>query len=149
MVKLQKLLREYHVPHQLLFVTNRFGVRKDDVVSDDDIIPGLLANGKQVFFFKNGYRYAGEVSPIFQGETAATVEVVKYAMKKNYGIVGAIGEYVMPVSTAHDTLLTSQMDVKLCGDGLQELTVKRKLKCTGSMKCRTHSTDWLSRRVRT
>lgn len=133
-VKLQKLLREYHVPHQLLFATSRFGVRKDDVVSDDDIIPGLLANGKQVFFFNNGYRYAGEVSPIFQGETAATVEVVKYAMKKNYGIVGAIGEYVMPVSTAHDNLLASQMDVKLCGDGLQELTVKRKLKCTGSMK---------------
>jgi hypothetical protein len=133
-VRLQKLFKEHNVKHKLLFVTSRFDARRGEVVSDDDILTGLLANDKQLFFFINGYRYAGEIPAIFQGETATTVEVVKYAMNKKYGIEGSMEHYEIPESTAGDNLSTYKIEVKFPADNPQELTVNRNLKCTGNMK---------------
>ncbi|OJV38422.1 MAG: hypothetical protein BGO33_06385 [Bacteroidia bacterium 43-41] len=133
-VRLQQLFKEYNVSHKLLFVTSRFGSRKDEVVSDDDLLTGLLANDNQLFFFMNRYRYAGEIPGIFQGETASTVEVVKYAMNKKYGIEGSTGQYEIPESKAGDNLLISKIEVNFQADNPTQLNVKRNLKCTGSMK---------------
>lgn len=133
-VKLQQLFKEHNIKHRLLFVTSRFGAHKDEVVSDDDILTGLLANDRQLFFFINGYKYAGEIPPAYQGETAATVEVVKYAMNKKYGIEGNVGQYEIPGSEAADNLLVSRLEVNFPIDNPQELTIRRNLKCTGNMK---------------
>lgn len=133
-VKLQKLFKEYNVKHKLLFATNRFGARKAEVVSTDDITPGLLANDKQLFFFYNGYRYADEISSIFEGETASTVELVKYAGNKKYGIEGNMGQYEIPISKVDDNRLAAKIEVKLSNNNPQELTIKRNLKCSGNIK---------------
>ncbi|RNC66792.1 DUF3857 domain-containing protein [Proteiniphilum sp. X52] len=133
-VRLQQLFKEHDVPHKLLFVTSRFGPGKDAVVSDDDIFAGLLANDRQLFFFVNGYRYAGEIPPPYQGEAASTVEVVKYAMNKKYGIEGSAGQYEIPESKAGDNRLNSKIEVSFPVDNPLQLNVKRDLKCTGSMK---------------
>lgn len=133
-VRLQQLFKEHNVSHKLLFVTSRFGPGKDAVVSDDDIFTGLLANDHQLFFFRNGYRYAGEVPPAYQGETASTVEVVKYAANKKYGIEGSEGQYEIPESKTEDNLLTSRIEVIIPTDNPSHLNVKRNLRCTGNMK---------------
>ena len=133
-VRLQQLFKEYNVKHKFLFVTGRFGSGKEEVVSDDDMITGLLANDHQLFFFRNGYRYAGEVPPAYQGETASTIEVVKYAANKKYGIEGNAGEYEIPESKAEDNLLTSRIEVAIPIDNPSQLNLKRNLRCTGNMK---------------
>lgn len=133
-VRLQQLFKEYNVKHKFLLVTSKFGPRKEEVVSDDDIITGLLANDHQLFFFRNGYRYAGEVPPAYQGETASTIEVVKYAANKKYGIEGSEGQYEIPESKVDDNLLTSRIEVTIPVDNPSHLDVKRNLRCTGNMK---------------
>lgn len=133
-VRLQQLFKEHNISHKLLFVTSRFGPGKDAVVSDDDIFNGLLANDNQLFFFINGYRYAGEIPPAYQGEAASTVEVVKYAMNKKYGIEGSVGQYEIAESKSGDNLLTSRIEVSFPVDNPLQLNVKRNLKCTGNMK---------------
>ena len=133
-VRLQQLFKEHNVSHKFLFVTSRFGARKDEVVSDEDMITGLLANDSQLFFFINGYRYAGEIPAAYQGEAASTVEIVKYAMNKKYGVEGSQGQYEIPESKAGDNLLTSRIEVNFLIDNPQKLNVTRNLKCTGSMK---------------
>ncbi|NLX66704.1 MAG: hypothetical protein GXZ19_08055 [Bacteroidales bacterium] len=134
MVRLQQLFEEYNVKHKFLFVTSRLGPRKEEVVSDDDMITGLLANDHQLFFFRNGYRYAGEVPPEYQGESASTIEVVKYAANKSYGIEGNGGQYEIPESKAEDNLLASRIEVTIPIDNLSQLSVKRNVRCTGNMK---------------
>lgn len=104
------------------------------MVSDDDIFTGLLANDYQLFFFINGYRYAGEIPPPYQGEAASTVDVIKYAMNKKYGIEGSAGQYEIPESKADDNLLNFRIEVNFPIDNPLQLNVKRNLKCTGNMK---------------
>lgn len=134
MVRLQQLFKEHNISHRLLFVADRFGPRKEEVVSDDDISIGLLANDHQLFFFINGYRYAGEIPPAYQGEVASTVEVVKYAMNKKYGIEGGTGQYEIAESKADDNLLKSRIEINFPIDNPLQLNVTRNLKCTGNMK---------------
>jgi len=133
-VRLQQLFKEHNVSHKFLFVTSRFGARKNEVVSDEDMRTGLLANDSQLFFFTNGYRYAGEIPAIYQGETASTVEVVKYAMNKKYGIEGSQGQYEIAESKSGDNLLASRIEVNFPIDNPLQLSMTRNLKCTGSMK---------------
>ena len=133
-VRLQQLFKEHNIPHKFLFVTSRFGPGKEEVVTDDDIITGLLANDHQLFFFRNGYRYAGEIPAVYQGETAFTTEVVKYAANKKYGIEGSVGQYEIPESGVDDNALTSTIEVNFPDDNPMRLNIKRNLKCTGSMK---------------
>jgi hypothetical protein len=132
--RLQQLFREHKVSQKFLFVTNRFGPGKDEVVSDDDIIPGLVANDNQLFFFINEYRYAGEIPLVYQGETASTVEGVKYAIYMNFGTEGTPGQYEIPESRSGDNRLSARIEVGFTSDNPLQLNVTRNLKCTGSMK---------------
>lgn len=133
-VRFQQLCKEYDVPHKLLFVTNRFGPRREEVLDNDDFLPALLANDSQPFFFIRRYSNASQIPSEYQGETASTVEVVKYAMNKKYGIEGNMGEYVIPQSKPEDNLLTSTLKINFMVDNPLQLNVTRHLACTGIMK---------------
>ena len=134
-IALEKTLKENGIGSKIGFTTSRNGARREQVVDDDDIIVFLSANyDKQLFFFPNGYKYAGEIPSAFEGETVSVVSVEKYKQNSPIGIEGTTGEFEIPASSFEDNKSVVKSKVVFSELNPLELKIKRTTVSSGEMK---------------
>lgn len=132
---LEKVLKENDIKSRICFTTNRFGARKDEVVEEDDLSVFLTTNNnKQLFFFPNGYKYAGEIVPTVEGEVASTIFVASYKPKSPEGIEGATGELEIPTSSFEDNKSIVKSQIIFSEQNPLELQITRTTASSGNMK---------------
>jgi hypothetical protein len=107
-------------------------VSQSQVVEGDDFSIFLAANdNKQLFFYPNGYRYAGEIAPMFEGEMASAVSVKKYKPNSATKIEGISSEFEIPVSSFEENKSIVKSKITFSGQNPLELKIKRTTVCTG------------------
>jgi len=111
------------------------GARKDQVVEDNDLAIFLSANNnRQLFFYPNGYKHAGEVPPMFEGESASAVSVIKYKPTSPMGIEGVTSEFEIPNSSLDENKSIVKSEVTFSEKNPLELKIKRATVSSGEMK---------------
>ncbi|MDR0748946.1 MAG: DUF3857 domain-containing protein [Tannerellaceae bacterium] len=132
---LEKTLKENDIECKICFTTNRFGPHKDHVVENDDLSVFLSANNnKQLFFYPNDYRFAGEKAAVFEGETASAVSVKKYKQNAAIGIEGTTSEFEIPNSSFEDNKSIVKSYITFSEQNPLELEIKRTTVSSGEMK---------------
>lgn len=132
---LEKILKENEIESKICFTSNRFGPRRDQVVEDDDLSIFLAANNsKQLFFFPNGYKYAGEPVSMFAGEKASAISVSKYKQNSAIGIEGIVSELEIPSTSFNDNKSIVKSEVSFSEQNPLELIIKRTTISSGDMK---------------
>ncbi|MDL2299721.1 DUF3857 domain-containing protein [Bacteroides sp. OttesenSCG-928-E20] len=132
---LEEKLKENGIECRICFVTNRYGARKNEVVRADDLVIFAAANhGNQLFFFPNGYKYAGEIPPVYEGEIASAISVTKYAPSSPEGIKGVTSEIEIPVSSSNDNKRTVKSEIVFAEQDPLELKINRTVVSSGEMK---------------
>ena len=134
-VALEKLLKENNIECKICFTTSVYYARQSEIVEGDDLSVFVSANNnKQLFFYPNGYNYAGEIPSIYQGENVATVEVKKYKPNSPVGIEGATSEFQIPVSTFDQNKSIVKSVVNFSDENPLELKINRATSSSGEMK---------------
>jgi len=132
---LEKILKENNIECKICFSTNRFGPNKEQIVEDNDLSIFLSTNNnRQLFFYPNGYKYAGEILPIFEGETASAVSVKKYKDNSAIGIEGVTSEFKIPGSSYKDNTSVIKSEITFSEQNPLELKIKRTTISSGAMK---------------
>ncbi|MFV0538331.1 MAG: hypothetical protein ACK5M3_13325 [Dysgonomonas sp.] len=132
---LEKTLKENNIECKICFTTNKLGPRKDQVVEDEDLSIFLTANNnKQLFYYPNGYKYAGETVSAFEGEIASAVSVNKYKQKSSIGIEGITSEFQIPNSSFDDNKSVVTSNIIFSEQNPLELRIKRTTVASGEMK---------------
>lgn len=134
-VRLEQLLKQHDIECKLAFTTSRNGARRSELVTAYDLDCMVVANGNTQFFsYSNGYRVAGELPADYQGETASTVAVSSYKIKKEVAIEGATGECQLPTTTAAQNKSGMRMDVSVSADNPLQLIIGRDAVWSGDLK---------------
>jgi hypothetical protein len=132
---LEKTLKKNNIECKICFTTGRFGARKSQVVEGDDLSIFLAANNnKQLFFYPNGYKYAGEITSAFEGEMASAVSVKKYKSNSATRIEGISSEFEIPTSSFDDNKNVVKSKIVFSEQDPLELKIKRTTICSGEMK---------------
>jgi len=131
---LEKILKENNIECKICFTTNKYGTRRDQVVEEDDLTVFLSANNnKQLFFFPNGYRYAGEIPPGFEGESVSAISVTKYK-RISSKIEGTRSEFKIPTTSLKDNKSIVKSEITFSNENPLELIIKRTTTSSGEMK---------------
>ena len=131
---LEKPLKENNIECKVCFTTTRLGPRKDQVVEDDDLSIFLTANNnKQLFYYPNGYKYAGEAVSAFEGEIVSAVSVKKYKQNSSVGIEGITSEFEIPSSSFDDNKSVVTSNVTFSEQNPLELRIKRTTVASGEI----------------
>lgn len=134
-IALNKLLKENQIESKICFTTNRYGSRQTEIVEAGDLSVFVSANNnKHLFFYPNGYRYAGEIPSGYEGENVSAVSVNKYKPGSAIGIEGAESQFEIPKSSFEDNMSLVIIDVSLSEENPLELKINRNLVCSGDMK---------------
>lgn len=132
---LEKLLRENHIECKLGFTTNRYGAGRNEITGAEDLTVFVSANeNKHLFFYPNGYRYAGEVDSGFEGETASMVAVNKYKFSHPRHIKGKPSEFIIPESSVEENARKAHIAVAFQEENPLELKINRVTTFSGEEK---------------
>lgn len=135
LVALEKILKENNIECKMCFTTSRYGAKRDEVVEDGDLVAFVSTNdNKQLFFYPNGYKSAGEVPWVYDGETASAIAVRKYKKNSKIAIEGIASEFKIPVSSIDDNRKNVKIDVFFSDDNPLDLKIKRITESFGEMK---------------
>lgn len=134
-IALEKILKENGIESKICFTSNRFGPRRNQIVEDDDLSIFLAANNnKQLLFYPNGYKYAGESVSMYAGETASAISVNKYKQNSAIGIEGVASELEIPSTSFDDNKNVVKSEVTFSEHNPLELKIKRTTISSGEMK---------------
>ncbi|WP_295939219.1 hypothetical protein [uncultured Alistipes sp.] len=134
-IALEKILKENGLECKVCFVTSRYGARKEEVVSSDDISAFVSANNNtQLFFFPNGFRAAAEIPPIYEGEEMTSIAVYDYKPRQVIGIEGVTITDRVPESTIDQNKKTTRCEVHFDEETPGSLKILRSTAISGEMK---------------
>ncbi len=109
-------LKYYKIESKIGFVTNRYGARMDELANMYDLHNILLVNDNtQLFTYKPPFNIAGEVNPIFEGETALTFSDAKY---KGDILQGKEGTFKIPFTDENYNKSITNLSVTFTEDPL-------------------------------
>lgn len=135
LIALEKQLKENGIECKVCFTTNRLGPKRNQLVEADDLSIFLTANNnKQLFFYPNSYRHAGEIAPVFEGEIASAVSVDKYKQNSAIGIEGLTSEFTIPSSSPEDNKIVEKSEIVFSDQDPLTLKIKRATISSGEMK---------------
>ncbi|NLZ72877.1 MAG: hypothetical protein GX905_03540 [Bacteroidales bacterium] len=113
---LNALLKYYKIESKIAFVTNRYGARMDELTNLYDVQNFLLVNANsQLFTYNPPFNFAGEVNPVFEGETALTFANAKY---KGGILQGTEGTFTVPFTDENYNKSISNLAVSFTEDPL-------------------------------
>lgn len=135
-VRLQRLLNENDIDCKFIFATDRYGVRRDDIVCMDDLRIALTANNdKQFFPFVNENIMAGEIPGKYQGELASALAIDKNEAKLKEQIEkGSTEDFRIPETTDQENRNISTMKVEFSDSDPLLLNIDRNTIYTGNLK---------------
>lgn len=135
-VRLQQILSENDIECKFILTTNRYGARRNGVVSMDDLSFALTANqNKQFFPFVNENILAGEIPGKYQGELASALVIDKNGKKFKQQIEkGSIEDIRIPETTYHENRNRSKMKVEFSDNDPLLLNIDRNTIYTRNLK---------------
>ncbi len=135
-LRMQQLLSENDIDSKFIFTTNRYGTRRNGVVSMDDLSFALTANNNKQFFpFVNENILAGEIPEKYQGELASALVIDKNGKKIKEQIEnGSVEDYRIPETTYQENRNRSKMRVEFSEDDPLLLNIDRNTIYTGNLK---------------
>jgi len=134
-IALEKTLKENQIESKVCFTTHRYGSRQAEVLSVDDLYAFISANNdRQLFFYPNGYRYAGEIPSVYAGENVSAISVQKYRPSSNFGIEGLDSEFRIPESSPEENKSRTVATISLSDKNPLELIINRNISCSGTTK---------------
>jgi hypothetical protein len=135
-VRLQQILSGNDIDSKFIFTTNRYGVKRNGVLSMDDLSFALTANhNKQFFAFVNENILAGEIPGKYQGELASALLIDKNGKKTKEQIEkGSIEDFRIPETTYHENRNLSKMKVEFSDNDPLLLNIDRNTIYTGNLK---------------
>lgn len=132
---LNSLFKYYGIESKICFTTNRYGARQNEVVESIDLSSFVSANdNKQLFFFPDGYRAAGEIPAMYEGENVSAILVKKYHKTSKVGIIGTTSEFKIPESKFIDNKNKITSNVIFSNSNPLELKIDRNTISFGNNK---------------
>jgi len=132
---LEKILKENQIESKVCFTTHRYGARRAEVLSIDDLYAFISANNdRQLFFYPNGYRYAGEIPTVYAGENVSAISVKKYKPTSSFGIEGLDSEFRIPESSPEENKSRTVITISLSDKDPLKLIINRNIFCSGTTK---------------
>ncbi len=135
-IRLHQILDENDIDNKFVFTTSRYGVRRDGVVSLDDLSFALTANqDKQFFPFVSENILAGEIPGKYQGEVASALVVDRSGKKiKDQIGKGTVEDFSIPETTYQENKNVSKMKVEFSDSDPLQLNIDRNTIYTGNLK---------------
>lgn len=142
-IALDKLLVENGISSRICFITSRFGPRKADVVESDDLFVFISANNnKQLFFYPNGYLYAGEIPSFYHGEEFSAIrshelkldQDASARLRKLNPHRESATRHQVPGSSPEENRSRIKTGVTLQEENPLELKIRREVTSSGEMK---------------
>ena len=135
-LRMQQLLSANGIDCKFIFTTNRYGARRNGVISMDDLSFALTANNdKQFFSFVNESLLAGEIPGKYQGERASALVIDKNGKKiKEQVEKGSFEDVRIPETTYVENTNRSKMRVEFSEKDPLLLNIDRNTIYTGNLK---------------
>ena len=128
---LNAFFKYYKIDSKVAFVTNRYGARMNELTNWNDVHNFLLVNDdSQLFTYNPPFYFAGEVNPIFEGETALTFANSKY---KGKILQGTEGTFTVPYTDANYNKSIINLSVNFTEDPLI-LEIDHRMTKKGNLK---------------
>lgn len=132
---LEKLLKENSIECKMCLTTSSYGARSNEIVNAEDLYTFVSANdNKQLFFMPNGYKYAGEIPFMHQGEMASAASVIKYKSNSPDGLEGLVTEFQVPIASSSQNSIAVKSVISFSDDNPQELILDRHVSAIGGSK---------------
>lgn len=129
-ITLSHLLNKYKIEHKTGFVTDRFGVRGNNVSSWTDYTPVLIANDNSQVFTAHQYLYYIGEDYHFEGETAQLFIPQKNTRIK-FKETDKRSQMKLPESVSGQNMNKTEMTVSFTADNLLTLDIARKTMLSG------------------
>ena len=139
---LDNLFKKYNIDSKAVFVTNKYGARKDEIVTYDDLSYMIAANNAtQYFSLPYRYQIPGEIPAGFQGESAST-----FMFQKIFAWGGInpapfakadgnwSGTVVLPESSAKENTSKMSLNVSFNSADMQKINIDRHSVWSGDLK---------------
>jgi len=138
---LDKLLKDYKLDPKIGFATNKYGSRKRDVLTENDLVYMVAVNNATQYFFPpSRFRIPGEIPGGLQGEPARTFVFQKISsITINYiprvSIDGFWNEtIILPESLAEENANITKMKVSFNPEDKQQIDIERQSSWSGNFK---------------